>query len=269
MFDFELELFDFYSKKLSKWNLVYKYVLKNIIFLVATFISIAVLVIIILNIFIENDIEFDSFYLYMIFFFVHMFLFLVCMHYVVVKPAILISVNKYNISFKSKQWQVFICLIVQSYLFKKELLNNDPKFNEESLQFLIKVLKEKKEETEKLNVLKLLSSYGSLFFLFTIPVWSAFNSWVYNHEIKTSAEAIQYLLMLGFLIFMSVFLIWMPFKKNFLEELFSKESSKISDLIKALENINFSLRNSCHIKSAKSVVIKQSTIDSIIKGNTN
>lgn len=137
MFDFELELFDFYSKKLIKWNLVYKYVLKNIIFLVATFISIAVLVIISLNIFVENDIEFDSFYIYMI-------LFLVCMHYVVVKPAILISVNKYNISFKSKQWQVFICLIVQSYLFKKELLNNDPKFNEESLQFLIEVLKEKK-----------------------------------------------------------------------------------------------------------------------------
>ncbi|MEC2664938.1 hypothetical protein P9W94_28875, partial [Bacillus cereus] len=167
MFDFELELFNFYSKKLSKWNLVYKYVLKNIIFLVATFISIAALVIISLNIFVEHDIEFDSFYIYMIFFFVYMILFLVCMHYVVVKPAILISVNKYNISFKSKQWQVFICLIVQSYLFKKELLNNDPKFNEESLQFLIQVLKEKKEETEKLNVLKLLSIYGSLFFLFT------------------------------------------------------------------------------------------------------
>ncbi|MEH7787693.1 hypothetical protein V7332_30760, partial [Bacillus thuringiensis] len=145
--------------------------------------------------------------------------------------------------------------------------NNDSNFNEESLKFLIQILKERKEETEKLNVLRILSSYGSLFFLFTIPVWSAFNSWVYNHELKTSSEAIQYLLMMGFLVFMSVFLILMPLKKFFLEELFGRKSSKISNLIKALENINFSLKNSYHIKSERSSVIKQSTIDFLIKDN--
>ncbi|PEL51085.1 hypothetical protein [Bacillus toyonensis] len=269
MFDFESELFDFYSKKLSKWDLVYKYVLRNIIIVFTIFIFIAFLVILCLNAFVENDMVFDSFYIYYICFFIYMISFMLCMYYFVVKPAILISINKYNISFKSKNWQAFICLIIQSYLFKKKLLNNDSKFNEESLQFLIQVLKERKEETEKLNVLKLLSSYGSLFFLFTIPVWSGFNSWVYNNEIKTSTEAIQYLLMMAFLIFMSVFFIWMPLKKNLLEELFSKKSTKISHLIKSLENINFSLKNSCHNKSEKRYVIKQSTIDFIIKENIN
>ncbi|PEV17264.1 hypothetical protein CN418_08780, partial [Bacillus thuringiensis] len=61
MFDFESELFDFYSKKLSKWDLVYKYVLRNIIIVFTIFIFIAFLVILCLNAFVENDMVFDSF----------------------------------------------------------------------------------------------------------------------------------------------------------------------------------------------------------------
>lgn len=265
---FEEQLLDFYLKKLNIWNLVYKDVRKQLFSVVFIFVLVLTgfLVFIYLNNSFRKYILFDPFYASLLYFLAYMILFLICMYFFVFRLAISTCITKYNISFKSKHWKVFIYLMIQSYLYDRKILGSDPKLNEKSLDFLINALKERKEEVNDLNLLNNLSSYFALFFLLAVPVWSAFNGWIYNHGgIDDLGKAIWYLATMISIIAILVFSIWMPIKVSLLEELFCRKSSKILYLIKALESIKFSLENPNYNRAEKPIVIKQSIINEIIK----
>lgn len=267
---FEEQLLDFYLKKLNIWNLVYKDVRKQLFSVVSIFVLVLTgfLVFIYLNNSFRKYILFDPFYASLLYFLVYMILFIFCMYLFVFRLAISTCIIKYNISFKSKHWKVFIYLMIQSYLYDRKILGSDSKLNEKSLDFLINALKERKEEVNELSLLNNLSSYFALFFLLAVPVWSAFNGWIYNHGgIDDLGKAIWYLATMISIIAISVFSIWMPIKVSLLEELFCRKSSKILYLIKALESIKFSLENPNYVKTETPGLIKQSIINSIVKEN--
>lgn len=265
---FEEQLLSFYEKNLSLWNLVYKHFFKKLIIVAGSlaFGFIVVLGVIYINFGLGNNM-YNYIYIYLIYIFVYMGLSMFILYEFIVYPAELFSINQYGITFKSSDWRIFMYVIIQSYLFKERILVFDDKeLNKNSLEFLIKSLEKRKEAEEKHNILATLSTYGGIFFLFSIPVWSGFNAWIFNHGgINTLSEAVAYFFTMIVLISIAVFSIWMPLKTTVLDDLFRKKSSKISYLITALASIRFALENPSYIRIEKRTTIKHHAINLIIK----
>ncbi|MCU5002927.1 hypothetical protein OCD70_22975 [Bacillus tropicus] len=265
---FEDKLLSFYKKNLSLWSLVYKHFLKSliIVFCSVTFGGILIFRLLYVNLGLGNNM-YDYTYIYLIYFFVYMGLCMFILYEFIVYPAEAFSIKKFGITFKSSDWRVFIYAIIQSYLFKERILVFDDKeLNKNSLEFLIKSLEKRKEVEEKSNIITILSTFGGLFFLFSIPVWSGLNTWIFNHAgINTLSDAITYFFKMIILISIVVFSIWMPLKTTILDDLSRKKSSKISYLITALTSISFALENPNFIRIEKKTIIKHNAIKLIIE----
>ncbi|MHA7108453.1 hypothetical protein ACW0JX_29270 (plasmid) [Bacillus sp. C-3-6] len=265
---FEEQLLSFYEKNLSLWNLVYKHFFKNLIIVACslTIGGIVVFGLLYINFGLRNGM-YDYIYIYLIYISVYISLSMFILYEFIVYPAELFSTNKYGITFKSSNWRIFIYFIIRSYLFKERILvcDNEER-NKNSLEFLIKSLEKRKETEEKQNILTTISTYGGIFFLFSIPVWSGLNAWIFNHGgINTLSDAVAYFLIMIVFISIAVFSIWMPLKTTVLDDLLRKKSSKISYLITALASIRFSLENPNYIRIEKRITIKHHEINLIIK----
>ncbi|MHA4046552.1 hypothetical protein [Bacillus cereus] len=256
---FEEQLLNFYFKKISMWNLVYRYIWVNLLMFGLIFISSLGIGLFVLRF------DFVSPLILLISIFIYIVLMSLCFGFIVIKPAISISKKKYNISFKSDHWRNFIYSILRSYLFQKEILVSDPVKDEKTLKFLINALKKRKEDAEKYSFLKVMANHMALFFLLWIPIWSGFHTWMYKNFALTWKDAVYYFIGCTGLVVFIVFSCWLPFRKNILEEISNRKSGKISYLIKALESINFSLENPNYNRAEKPIVIKQSIINEIIK----
>ncbi|PEK09968.1 hypothetical protein [Bacillus toyonensis] len=265
---FEEKLLNFYEKKLNLWNLIYKHLLKSLIVVFCSLIFVGIVVFWVL--YVNLGLE-DSMYhfVYFIYFVAYISLSMFILNEFIVVPAQSFSIKEYGITFKSSDWRVFIYFIIRSYLYEEKILVHDNNsLNKDSLEFLIKSLEKRKEEVEKYNIFTVLSTCWGIFFLFSMPVWSGFNSWIFNHGgFEDLSDAVAYFVLMISFIAMLVFSIWMPFKMNFLDDILNKQSSKISFLITALSTIRFALDNSNYIRTEKRSVIKKGVIKSIIKKN--
>ncbi|MGX5623659.1 hypothetical protein [Bacillus cereus] len=265
---FEEKLLFFYKKNLNLWNLVYKHFLKSLIIAAfsLTFGCFVVFRILYINFGFGNNM-YNYTYIYLIYFFVYMGLCMFILYEFIVYPAEVFSINKYGITFKSNDWRVFIYLIIQTYLFKeKVLVFDDKELNKNSLEFLIKSLEKRKEAEEKNNIFTILSTFGGIFFLFSIPIWSGLNTWIFNHGgINTLSDAVGYFFTMIVFISILIFSVWMPLKMTVLDDLSRKKLSKISNLITDLTNISFTLENPKYIRIKKETIIKNNAIKLIIE----
>ncbi|MEW9577368.1 SHOCT domain-containing protein [Bacillus toyonensis] len=267
----ETRLQDFYNKKLTSWNLIYKpfsvrYKTFKSIFLIITLIFMGLYLYTPFSTPRNNTISSSPFTYLVMFCLITGIYFLLFKNFVT-SPAQDIAYKKYKIDVKSPYWNESISLIIKSYLFQNNILNNEAESNKKTLDFLIDIFQKKIDKLEKKGWATTLSTYGGLALLFIIPVWTAFNQWISNPKneiLKNGFQATSYLLAICFFIFIFIFCVWAPIRQGLLG-MFSSELNNTQNLLRALENIRISLDNKKYNEQITSKAMQPKIIESIIQ----
>ncbi|PFT36093.1 SHOCT domain-containing protein [Bacillus cereus] len=270
------QLIEFYKKKLTSWNLIYKPIsLKYKIFkAVFAIISLLFIGLYLYAVFSTNS---NTIILYNPFIHLIIYCLIVLVFFQLFKKTVIIpaqkqAYKKYKIDVKSPYWNESISLIIKSFLIQNNILTGKPETDEKTLDFLIDIFHKRIEQLEKKGWIPILSTYGGLALLFIIPAWTAFNQWINNPANKiliTSSQAIGYFLGICSVILIIIFFIWVPIRQGFLEEMFSSELKDTQHLTQALENIRITLQTATYYEKIKSKVMQPQVIASIIEEYIN
>ncbi|WP_342045938.1 hypothetical protein [Bacillus sp. OTU530] len=221
----EEQVFHFYKYGLSTSNLILKYLRRNII--IFTLLQVVFIVGLALFYFFIYRAPFPILsLLYVIQVFIGTYIFLN-------SPAKKVVQHKYGLPidkrfFKhwaNKEWQMFSLLVLSVFLSKKGISNK------EKIDGLIDLL-EKKEKLYTSNFKVL----AGIFLVFTIPAWSAFNTWIFKFN-SSLESAVQYLLSIMLLAFiLDVFVGMLRFN---IKDLYTSDKKHIFYLINLLESLSY------------------------------
>lgn len=267
----EARLQDFYNKKLTSWNLIYK----PLSFRYKTFKSIFLIIaLIFMGLYLytpfstsKNNIISSSPFTYLIIFCLITGIYFLLFKNFVTSPAQDKAYKKYKIDVKSPYWNESISLIIRYFLTQNNILTNEPEADRKTLDFLIDIFQKRIDKLEKKGLATTLSTYGGLALLFIIPVWAAFNQWISNPKneiLKNGSQATGYLLAICLFILIFIFCVWAPIRQGILG-MFSSELNNTQNLVRALENIRISLDNKKYNEQIVSKTMQPQIIESIIQ----
>jgi len=262
----ENKLFYFYKSKLSYWNLIGKYIQREIFcssFLIILFICFMLY----LNYkFQFTDLSNDgSYFKFIIYILILLIILAVSISLLILKPSVAFAEKNYGVRFQSYQWELLLCAIIKAYILKHIYIDNEKiETNEKnqkaeaSFNFFIDRLEKQWEQKKKGSLLNILSTSSAKTLTIFIPVWAAFNTWLIrdNNDLASLIHYVIYvpITILGLLLFWKG-VIWRGFLKDFLEGIFERDLTKISILIEKLEIIKFSLENSHYYKELDEYLI--------------
>lgn len=243
---FENKLLDFYRKRMTIWALVFKPIRKR--FTCYIVVQLLVLMTWVTSItYDSNNLSEKDFWFIGYFIAFEVILFF-SFGFIIFRPAKNKLFNKYKIELYGEEWEPFRLLVLKDFLIQEKIINgkNDAKSkkkDELSLDFCIERLEKRFERRKKTRILTILSSYSAMFIGFVVPVWAAFNNWVYSKTgFVTMGQAFGYLVIVIFLV-ISVFILFIFFKHFFVEDLLQWEDQRIFYLIEMLQSIKFSLNH--------------------------
>ncbi|MEK4002909.1 hypothetical protein MHI59_29150 [Bacillus sp. FSL K6-2822] len=247
---FENMLLKFYKKRMTIWSFVFKPVLKRFICYVLTQV-LALIVMIIVSAYYTDKSGGRDYWFTGCFLGFEVFLFFT-FGFLIFKPAKIKLFNKYQIELYGEEWEPFRYLLLKKFLIKEKIMNgldgkNSKNKDEISLDFCIERLEKRLERRKKDRIFTILSSYIAIFVALVVPVWAAFNNWLYmKSENVTLGSAAGYLAIV-IVIIISVFAFFILVRHFFIEDLLQLGDQRISQLIDMLQVIKFSLNHSNYL----------------------
>lgn len=249
---FENELLNFYRKNVTNWALLFKS--KPTKFFCVLSVQLCILASWVFFCLSELDNSDKQVLLYFIIFFVLQIIWCLFFGFFVIKSARTDFFRRYNIDLYNEEGEPFKYLLVKKFLIHKKILSGllereSIEKDEASLDFYIERLEKRFERKKKNRFLTIFSSYSAILVALVVPVWAAFNNWVYMHD-KNSfisfGQATAYLAIIVLTIFF--FLGGFIFVKDlFIKDLLQLEDQRISNLIEMLQSIRFSLNHSHYL----------------------
>ncbi|MBY0038660.1 hypothetical protein H7U08_19295 [Bacillus cereus] len=255
---FEKYLLDFFKNGLSNWALLRSYQRNFVIFGIVQstiFLTISIYLVInsrvgILNIFIATyAVQVLVSFAIFIKFFVKRYIFKV-----------------FKMELNSDEWYIFKLLLLKKFLFHTKIIskpNKNKKKNEEALDFCIERL-EKIIEKEKGNKFStLFKTYTPILIAFSVPLWTAFNNWMYQKSEFALGQATAYLFSVFLFLFITL-IFWIILYHYLIEDMLGWGEQRISHFMEMLHKIKFSLNNSYYLDEFEGEYINE-LINQIIK----
>ncbi|MDA2519990.1 hypothetical protein PDN73_30080 [Bacillus cereus] len=234
---FEKYLFDFFKNGLSTWSLLRSYQKNFFIFgVVQSFIFLFILIYILINN--KSGILNAFFAIYAI--------------QVLISFAVFIKFfvkryiyNVYKMKLNSDDWYLFKLFLFKRFLFQKKIISKhskNKKKNEESLDFCIERLEKKIEKDKNNRFSTIFKSYIPLLIAFSVPLWTAFNNWMYQKSEFALGQATAYFFS-GFLLLYIVLMFWILLYHYLIGDMLGWGEQRTSNFIEMLQKIKFSLSN--------------------------
>lgn len=157
--------------------------------------------------------------------------------------------KEYKIKFGSKEWYTFKYLLLKKFLINKKILHKPNKYktkNIEALDFCIERFEKHLERKNKRKFSTIVMSYSAILIAVFVPLWTAFNNWVYQKNNFEFGQATAYF-GLAFIILIFVFLFWILICHYCIGDILQLREQRIIDLIDMLNGIKFSLNNSYYL----------------------
>lgn len=192
------------------------------------------------------------------------FVFVQTYTYFIVKPGNKECIRQFNVSFNDYQkWEGFKRANLLYYLVERNLLGNDDEKNQKSIDYLISLSKQRYEMEKESSIHKVISSHTAKMIIFFLPVWSAFNNWMFNfghhfNMVQVVSKLVVTLCSIGVLLWF----IHTYYNSIFLD-FFQKKVIKIGGLIKMLESIKFGLSNRNYLAHNHPNEIELTTLDEL------
>ncbi|MFJ8119977.1 hypothetical protein EXW57_27630 (plasmid) [Bacillus mycoides] len=167
-------------------------------------------------------------------FFIHMY----------VKRYIL---REYKIKFEGKKWYNFKYLLLKKFLYNKKILsksNKNKTKNVQALDFYIERFEKYFERKKEKKLSTIIKSSSTILIAFSVPLWTAFNNWMYQKNGFHLGQATAYFVSV-FIILLFVFLFWVLIRYYF--TFFYLDEQKIISVIEMLYGIKFSLNNNKYL----------------------
>ncbi|WP_088065022.1 hypothetical protein [Bacillus wiedmannii] len=157
--------------------------------------------------------------------------------------------KEYKIKFGSKEWYTFKYLLLKKFLMNKKILNKPNKYktkNIEALDFCIERFEKHLERKNKRKFSTIVMSYSAILIAVFVPLWTAFNNWIYQKNNFELGQATAYF-GLAFIILILVFLFWIFICHYCIGDILQLREQRIIQLIDMLNGIRFSLNNSHYL----------------------
>ncbi|PED08996.1 hypothetical protein COL30_00065 [Bacillus pseudomycoides] len=231
----ETQLIHFYKNRLSNFSLVFKRLTINI---VITFLAVTISTRFFLSCIVK-----ESFGFALIFYILSVTVGAALTYILFIRPYNILTINEYNIKFRSTQWEAFRMLLLKNFLFSSNLLNEEYRNNKENteqhikkLESLIDLLQNRLDNNKKENLLAALGSNINTAVIFFIPVWTAFNSQIFMHNTLTIEQGLKRLLLILAILLPSIWFFFMI--RNAIKDFnFFSTDRYITDLIDLLNQL--------------------------------
>ncbi|MCX9102840.1 hypothetical protein P4310_17230 [Bacillus thuringiensis] len=168
-------------------------------------------------------------------FFIHMY----------VKRYIL---KEYKIKFEGNKWYNFKYLLLKKFLYNKKILsksNKNKTKNVQALDFYIERFEKYLERKKEKKLSTIFKSSSTILIAFSVPLWTAFNNWMYQQNGFHLGQATAYFVSV-FIILFFFFLFWVLIRYYF--TFFHLDEQKIINVIEMLYGIKFSLNNNKYLE---------------------
>ncbi|MDA2253311.1 hypothetical protein ACX16M_29730 [Bacillus cereus] len=155
--------------------------------------------------------------------------------------------REYKIKFESKKWYNFKYLLLRNFLYNKKILSKSNKSktkNIQALDFYIERFEKYFERKKEKNLSTIIKSSSTILIAFSVPLWTAFNNWMYQKNEFHLGQATAYFAAV-FIILVFVFLFWVLIRYYF--TFFYLDEQKIINIIEMLYGIKFSLNNNKYL----------------------
>ncbi|MDA2711278.1 hypothetical protein PDR95_28820, partial [Bacillus cereus] len=103
--------------------------------------------------------------------------------------------REYKIKFESKKWYNFKYLLLRNFLYNKKILSKSNKSktkNIQALDFYIERFEKYFERKKEKNLSTIIKSSSTILIAFSVPLWTAFNNWMYQKNEFHLGQATAY-----------------------------------------------------------------------------